>query len=86
MPEQGDHLGPGERQSIAVCLRNLNIARGDLHNARHEATPGWNGEALRAELLAALEGYAAAITEAGVPIPRTLRNEIELYRRLRNRP
>jgi hypothetical protein len=82
MPEQGDHRGPGERQSIAVCLRNLDIARGDLRNAR----PGRNDDVLRAELLAALEGYAAAIAETGVPIPRTLRNEIELYRGLRDRP
>lgn len=85
MPELGRHPDPGERQRIAVCLRNLKIAREHLRTARHNATPGWDKHALRAELLVALEGYSAAITQIGAPVPRTLHNEIELYRRLGNR-
>jgi hypothetical protein len=85
MPEQGRPPGSGERESIAVCLQILNLARGQLRTARQEATPRWNGDALRAELLTALERYAGAITQTGAPVPRNLRNEIELYRRLRNR-
>lgn len=68
-----------------MCLRNVKIARGELRAARHKAARGWDKDALRAELLVALEGYAAAITRIGAPVPRTLRNEIDLYRRLRNR-
>jgi hypothetical protein len=86
MPEQDPPPGPDDRQSIAACLRILDVARGHLRTARHEAGRGWNADAVRDELLAALEGYAAAITRVGAPIPRTLRAEIDLYRRLRNRP
>jgi hypothetical protein len=85
MPELGHHLGPGQRQRVAACLRNVNLAREDLRTARHEEPNGWAARALRAELLAALEGYAAAIAEIGAPVPRTLQDEIALYRRLRNR-
>jgi hypothetical protein len=85
VPELRRHPDPGERQRVAVCLRNVNITRGELRVARHKAAQGWDKDALRAGLLVALEGYAAAITEIGAPVPRTLRNEIDLYRRLRNR-
>ena len=85
MPQLGHRPGPGERQRIAVCLQSLNIARGHLRTSRHQATRGWDKHALRADLLAALEGYAEAITQIGAPVPRTLQNEIDIYRRLRNR-
>lgn len=85
MSEPRRHPDPGERQRVAVCLRNVNIAREELRVARHKAARGWDRDALRADLLVALEGYAAAITTIGAPIPRTLQNEIDLYRRLKNR-
>ena len=85
MPEPRPHPDPDERHRIAQCLRDVHAARQQLRTARHEAARGWDKDGLRAELLAALEGYAAAITQVGAPLPRTLRNEIDLYRRLGNR-
>ena len=80
------HAGPVEREWVAQCLRDVNAARARLLAARHTAERGWNKHTLRAELLVALEGYAAAITQLGAPIPGRLHSEIELYRRLKNRP
>ena len=85
MPELRRHPGPCERERVVACLRDVNIARADLRSARHEASRGWNVLVLRADLLAALEGYAVAITQLGVPVPRRLRTEIDVYRRLKNR-
>ena len=85
MPEPRRQAGPDERARLVACLRGVNIARARLEAARHQVTRGREKDALRAELLAALEGYAAAITRAGAPVPRRLLAEIEVYRRLRNR-
>ena len=38
----------------------------------------------RAELLAALEAYAASLTNHGRPIPYALRDELNIRRRTRN--
>jgi len=82
MPEPGR---PGRRDRCAERLREVNVARGHLRVARHELTRNGEQPALRAVLLAALEGYAAAITKRGAPVPHQVRNEIELYRGLRSR-
>ena len=40
---------------------------------------------LRKELLASLEAYAAALAQAGAPLPPRLRSEINLYKDLGGR-
>lgn len=85
MPELRRHPGPSEHKSAVACLREVTDARALLRTAREGSVRGWDTHALRAGLLAALEGYAVAITHLGAPVPRKLRNEIELYRHLRNR-
>lgn len=87
----GDHVpeprrpAPGGREGLAACVRDVSAARARLDAARHTGARSWEQHPLRAELLAALELYAAAITELGAPVPYRLRGEIELYRRLGNR-
>ena len=65
-------------------MRDVDFARERLRSARDSANSGWSKHGLHADLLAALEDHAAAITRIGAPVPRRLRNELELYRRLRN--
>ena len=84
VPVSRRHVGFVERERAVVCFREVGIARAHLRTARDTATGGWNKHALHAELLAALEGYATAITRLGAPVPPRLRNEIEMYRRLGN--
>ena len=89
MPEATSGRGPGEREHLSACLHSVDVARAHLGVARHESTRGCESQALRTALLDAgadaLEAYAAVITQFGAPVPRRLRNEIELYRGLRNR-
>ena len=77
--------GPREREQVVCCLRELREARAHVQTARYDATLRWKKEALRAELLTALESYAAAITQLGAPVPHRLRVEIDLYRGLQKR-
>ena len=84
MPESRRHAGFVERERAVACFREVGVARAHLRTARDTATGGWNKHALHADLLTALEGYAAAIIRLGAPVPPKLRNEIELYRRLGN--
>jgi|tagenome__1003787_1003787.scaffolds.fasta_scaffold20174519_2 hypothetical protein len=84
MSEPSRQPGPPARACLASCLREVNVARARLRATRNDLR-SWEKPALRADLLAALEGYAEAITDLGAPVPRRLLAEIELYRRLRNR-
>lgn len=70
---------------LAVYAREVEGARARLRNARGDGVRERDQQALRADLLATLEHYAAAITSCGVPVPHRLRAEIELYQRLRGR-
>jgi hypothetical protein len=85
MPEPRRHPGPEERERLVACLRDVAEARAHLQASRHQVAHRWEKNALRSELLAALEGYAGAIVKLGAPVPIKLRSEIELYRRLGNR-
>jgi hypothetical protein len=85
MLEPRRHPGLDERERLVLCFRDLHTARARLRAARHEGVRSRDKQPLRAQLLAALEGYAVAITMLGAPLPRRLVAEIELYRRLRNR-
>ena len=74
-----------ERERAVACFRDIDVARAHLRTARDTAHGGWDKQGLHQELLGALERCEAAVIELGAPVPRRLRNEIELYRRLRNR-
>ena len=74
-----------ERERLAVCLRDVTTARAHLRAAQHRVPRGCGVFAQRMDLLAALEAYAEAITELGAPLPRQLRTEIDLHRRLGHR-
>ncbi len=67
---------------LSMLWRALVEARADVGRARGErATPGWS--AVTAEqrlLLAALESYAAALTQHGHPVPHRLHSELAMYR------
>ena len=84
VPPSRRHSSFIEREHADACMRDVDFARARLRSARDSASSGWSKLGLHADLLAALEGHAAAITRIGAPIPRKLRSELELYRRLRN--
>jgi hypothetical protein len=83
--EARQHPEPGERERLAEFVRDISVARQRLDEARRVGARSTEVHPLRAELLAALEGYAAMITRLGAPVPPRLHSEIELYRRLHNR-
>ncbi|GAA4365684.1 hypothetical protein [Nocardioides caricicola] len=85
MLEQRLHSGPVEREQVVFCLRELRAARAHVQKARYDTSLRWKRDSLRAELLTALEGYAAAINQLGAPVPHRLRMEIDLYRGLQKR-
>ena len=85
MPQLPHHVAPLDRERVVACLREVVLARARLRAARHRPERQWDRPALREDLLASLERYAAAIVGLGVPMPRKLKAEIELYRALRNR-
>jgi hypothetical protein len=77
-------LGWVERERLNVCMLNVANARVNLRAA--QGVPGGRGVYdLRAELIGALEAYAQAITELGAPLPRKLRAELDLLRRIGHR-
>jgi len=82
MTESKHRAGQGERDHFVACLREVRAARGHLVDARADGVRSQEKQALRADLLVALERYALAIVELGVPVPGRLRREIDLYRRL----
>ncbi len=76
--------GWAERELLAVCLEDVTRARAQLRAAQgvpHRC----DVYDLRADLIAALEAYASAITQLGAPLPRKLRVEIDLQRRIGHR-
>ena len=74
-------LGWVERERLAACLLDVAHARAHLRAAQGKPG-GWGVYDLRVDLIAALEAYADAITELGAPLPRQLRAEIDLHRRI----
>ncbi|WP_243057803.1 hypothetical protein [Nocardioides sp. SR21] len=74
--------GRDERFVLASCLAVADAARARLQVARRGLGHERDLDAIRADLLAALEGCAQAIALLGAPIPPRLRDEITLYRRL----
>jgi hypothetical protein len=60
----------------------VDAARERLNESRQNTPRHWDAQLLREELLASLEDLAAAVTSAGMPVPRRLSAEIQLYQRL----
>jgi hypothetical protein len=81
-PDSGD--APGRRVQLGVCQAEIVAARAQLEDARQRGART-EVERLRADLLVALEAYAAAIEHSGAPVPGRLDAELKLYRGLRNR-
>ena len=81
MSQSRTTLGWVERERLAARLLDVANARSDLRAA--QGKPGGGGVYdSRVSLIAALEAYGDAITELGAPLPRKLRAEIELHRRI----
>ena len=74
-----------EQEQLSAHLRDISVARERLEEARRVGARSTEVNPLRADLLAALEGYAAAITRLGGPVPHRIHSENELYRGLGNR-
>lgn len=84
MPQRNTRPGAADHARVVMCLAALGDARARVHvlrSARGAATV-----VARADLLLALEEYAAAIVAIGAPVPRRVTAEILLYRRLAARP
>ena len=67
-----------------MLLDQVHSARSRLEAARHDQRLNEQLQ-LRQALLDALDAYAGALADAGVPLPHRLRTEIDLYRGLRGR-
>lgn len=85
MPLPRRRPGPLEHDRLVTCLQTVGVARARLRGRRGAARE-IDKAAAREDLLDALEQYASAITDLGAPIPRRIRTEIVVYRRLRGAP
>lgn len=76
---------PSGQRSLDVLLEELRSARQDVGRLR--CTPHDRRGLLEAQqsLLVAMESYAAALTERGLPTPWKLRDELRLQRSIGGR-
>ena len=74
----------GVGRALGACQADVVLARTELEEARRRGDRR-AVEPARANLVAALEEYAAAIERAGAPLPRGLQTELQLYRNLGHR-
>jgi hypothetical protein len=68
---------------LVHLLSNVNLARAGVRadrSGRGNSTSGNDRLQRRAQLLEALEAYAAAAASSGVPLPYRYRDEMRLYR------
>jgi hypothetical protein len=72
------------RALLGACQADVLLARSELLHARQRGAQ-LDVEPFRANLVAALEVYVAAIERSGAPLPQRVRAELELYRSLRHR-
>ena len=73
---------PGRSDEPAILWRRVLKARTAVTAQRH--LPIRNSSSARAELLSALEAYAASLTNHGRPIPYALRDELRIRRLTRD--
>lgn len=82
MPEPLSSPRAADRERLALGRHQVSVARDRLEAGRRAGARRYVEQALRADLLAALESYAAIIAAAGAPLSYRMRAEIELYRQL----
>jgi len=82
VPEPAPRRRPSRSDAVSVCARDVEAARSRLHDARGPGCRGTDERAMQADLLVALEAYAAAVASLGAPLPYRMRTEIDLYRNL----
>ena len=73
-------MSHGESHDLETSLRAVTRARSVLDLARTQSRFRGVVTAQQRELLAALEGYAAALTVHGHPMPYRMRSELAMYR------
>jgi hypothetical protein len=71
-----------DQEQLALGRHGVSVARERLEAGRRAGVRRFEEQALRCELLAALESYAATITATGAPLSYRMRAEIDLYRQL----
>ncbi len=70
------------RTALAASQLELEVARARFQESRRQGS-GLDDASRRANLVTALENYAATIEEAGAPVPPQLKLEIRLHKGLR---
>ena len=73
-------MSHGQSHDLAVSLRAVNKARSTLDLARTQRSLRGVATLEQRRLLAALEGYAGALTSHGHPMPYKMRSELAMYR------
>ena len=74
-------MSRGESRDLAVALQAVNTARSILDRTRtRRSTPQVAATLEQWRLLTALEGYDAALTSHGHPMPYKMRRELAMYR------
>ena len=82
MLESTPHRGLNRSDAVAARADDVDAARSRLHAARRPGCRNTDAHLLQADLLVALEAYAAAVANLGAPLPYRIRTEINLYRNL----
>ena len=77
MLEHEPELDTGRHWRLTSLLEDVKAARRGLDLARHDKRHV-EQQQLRKDLLSSLEAYAAALTQAGAPMPQRMRSEINL--------
>jgi hypothetical protein len=72
---------PGQK-SLTLLLEDLTSARREVGLLRHAPAEKYRLMVARRALLNAMECYAAALTERGLPTPWKLRDDLRLQRRI----
>lgn len=80
MPIPRSVAHPSEDGSLEVLLETLLSARQDVRRLRRTPNDQRGLHAAQQSLLTAMESYAAALTEQGLPMPWKLRDDLRLQR------
>jgi hypothetical protein len=79
-------MSHGRSHDLMVSLRAVDRARAMLDLARTQSALPQGVTSEQQRLLAALEGYAVALTTHGHPMPYRMRSELVMYRAMFNPP
>lgn len=75
-------MSQGQSHDLMMSLRAVSRARSTLDSARTQRSLRGAATSEQRMLLAALEGYAVALTICGHPMPYKMRGELAMYRTL----